>query len=103
MYNVHKTHYNTSSIPDFFTDKGYKTLTHSTICTSTTSATGIELAGYGPVVDDGYAIRYIKNAESFTFNVVSKSTNYTNLQNLCNYIKQSLEEMNELLKSNSIL
>ena len=87
--NIHK-------LPEIFTDKAYKTLVHSVVCTSTTSDYGIELAGYGPVVDDGYGIRYFKRADSICFNITARKDNQDNLEKIIKYIEESLIEISRL-------
>lgn len=99
MYHLKGQGLGMESVPDLFTDKGYNILTHSTICTSTTSAYGVELVGYGPVVDDGFAIRYLKNGNSLTFNMVSKADMKEQLDKLVMYIQESLFEMADLMKN----
>ena len=58
-----------NKIPEIFTDKGFQALTNSIVCTSTTSSYGVALAGYGPIVDDGYGIRYFTRDNNICFNI----------------------------------
>lgn len=90
-------HIGINRLPEIFTDKGYKTLTHNIICTSTTSEYGVELAGYGPVVEDGYGIRYFNRVDSICFNITSRTKNSANLDLMIKYINQALIEMGELM------
>jgi len=87
------------TLPEIFTDKGYQTLNHSVVCTSTTSDYGVELAGYGPIVDDGYGIRYFKRNDSICFNMTSRSAMQDKLELMQLYIEQSLLEMADLMRS----
>lgn len=80
-------------LPEIFTDKGYQTLTHNIICSSTTSEYGVEIAGYGPVVEDGYGIRYFNRGDSIFFNITSRTENKENLDLLVKYIEESFIEM----------
>ncbi len=86
------------TLPEIFTDKGYQTLNHSVVCTSTTSDYGVELAGYGPIVDDGYGIRYFKRNDSICFNMTSRSDMQDKLELMQFYIEQSLQEMADLMR-----
>ena len=86
-------------IPEIFRDKGYKILTHSTICTSTTSPYGLELGGWGPVVEDGFGIRYINDKDAIRFNMTSRKYLEKDLEKLVKYVKESLIEMAELMKN----
>ncbi|QFU25294.1 choline/carnitine O-acyltransferase [Shewanella eurypsychrophilus] len=88
-----------TELPEIFTDKGYQTLNHSVVCTSTTSDYGVELAGYGPIVDDGYGIRYFKRSDSICFNMTSRSAMQDKLELMQGYIEQSLLEMADLMRS----
>ncbi len=97
MYTLYGEALNMDVLPALFEDKGYKMMTHSTICTSTTSTYGVDLVGYGPVVEDGFAIRYLKGEHAFTFNMVSRSALESDLNKLAAYIGQSLEEMSALM------
>jgi carnitine O-acetyltransferase len=84
-------------LPKLFTDKGYQALTHSVVCTSTTSDYGVELAGYGPIVEDGYGIRYFNRNNSICFNMTSRSAMKDKLELMQFYIEQSLLEMADLM------
>ena len=86
------------SLPDVFTDKGYQILNHSVVCSSTTSDYGIDLAGYGPIVDDGYGIRYFQRDDSICFNMTSRTEMQDNLDKMYIYIEQSLHEMADLMQ-----
>ena len=88
-----------ASLPEIFTDKGYQTLLHTVVCTSTTSEYGLELAGYGPVVEDGYGIRYFTREDSLCFNLTSRTDIGDNLDLMVQYIESSLIEMGELMRS----
>jgi len=83
--------------PEIFNSKALKILTHNKICTSTTSDYGVELAGYGPIVADGYGIRYFNREECIDFNITSRTENQENLQRLLLSIQQSLSEMASLM------
>jgi len=87
-----------AALPEIFTDIGYQALTHSVVCTSTTSDYGVELAGYGPIVDDGYGIRYFKRNDAICFNMTSRSVMQDKLKQMHIYIEQSLLEMADLMR-----
>jgi carnitine O-acetyltransferase len=86
-----------STEPEIFTDAGYQRLINSVVCTSTTSEYGVELAGYGPIVDDGYGIRYFIRKDEICFNLTSRTALKDKLDRLCIYIQESLLEMAELM------
>ncbi len=85
------------TLPEIFTDKGYRALTESVVCTSTTSEYGVELAGYGPIVDHGYGIRYFTRNDDIRFNMTSRTAISDNLDKMHRYVEESLLEMAELM------
>ena len=97
-FNIEGKEFKIRHLPQIFTDKAYKTLTHNIICTSTTSEYGVELAGYGPVVEDGYGIRYFNRAESICFNITSRTASTEKLDLLVNCIEESLLEIASLMQ-----
>lgn len=99
MYEYFGSGIGINALPEIFTDKSYKILTHSTVCTSTSSPKGLKLAGYGPVVDDGFGVRYLKEKEFLTFNITSRNHMEDRLEMFVSYIEESLIEMAELMKS----
>ncbi len=88
-----------NALPELFNDDGYLALTNSVVCTSTTSEYGVELAGYGPIVDSGYGIRYFIRNDSICFNMTARTKILANLEAMRCYIEQSLLEMAELMKA----
>lgn len=92
-FNQQGKQLNINTMPALFSDKGYQTLTHNIICTSTTTDYGVEIAGYGPVVEDGYGIRYFNRADSICFNITSRRQNQDNLDLMVQYIEHALTEM----------
>ncbi|MEH6452069.1 MAG: choline/carnitine O-acyltransferase, partial [Psychromonas sp.] len=98
-YKVAGTELGIHTLPQIFTDKGYQNLTNSIVCTSTTSDYGVNLAGYGPIVEDGYGIRYFTCNDSIRFNMTSRTAMKEKLDKMQTYIEQSLLEMAELMRS----
>ena len=86
-----------AALPEIFTDKGYQNLLNTVVCSSTTSEYGVELAGYGPVVEKGYGIRYFTRADSIGFNITSRTDNKDNLDLMVKYIGESFREMGVLM------
>ncbi|WP_413283541.1 choline/carnitine O-acyltransferase [Vibrio sp. MA40-2] len=87
------------TLPTLFSDKGYQALTESVVCTSTTSEYGVELAGYGPIVDHGFGIRYFVRDNSICFNMTSRTKLRADLDKMTLYIEQALLEMAEIMAS----
>lgn len=88
-----------AALPGLFNHDGYLALTNSVVCTSTTSEYGVELAGYGPIVDNGYGIRYFIRNDSICFNMTARTGIQANLEAMHFYIEQSLLEMAELMNA----
>ena len=97
MYDRHGKELGITEVPALFRHFSYRTLTYSTICTSTTSSYGIELAGWGPVVEDGFAIRYLNDHDQITFNMASRKYKEADLDLLVEYIRDSLTKLSELM------
>ncbi|TXR55009.1 choline/carnitine O-acyltransferase [Reinekea thalattae] len=91
------------ALPELFSDSAYQLLTQSVVCTSTTSEYGVDLAGYGPIVDDGFGIRYFTKQDSIRFNMTSRMKMKDQLAKMQHYIEESLLEMAELMKSQTDL
>ena len=88
------------ALPELFSSQVYKALTESVVCTSTTSEYGVDLAGYGPIVDEGYGIRYFIRGDSICFNMTSRTALKGNLEKMNSYIEQSLLEMASIMSLN---
>lgn len=97
-YNIAGNELGIKQLPTIFTDRGFQALTHSVVCTSTTAKYGVELAGYGPIVDDGYGIRYFTRNNRIRFNMTSRTKMQSELEKMHFYIRESLQEMAELMR-----
>jgi hypothetical protein len=64
LFNLAKK---SGKIPAIFTDKGYSTLNHNILSTSTLSHEAIDGGGFGPVVGDGYGIGYDATSNKVRF------------------------------------
>lgn len=97
-YKMAKEKLGLTELPELFSDDGYLALTNSVVCTSTTSEYGVELAGYGPIVQNGYGIRYFIRNDSICFNMTARTKMQANLESMHFYIEQSLLEMAEVMR-----
>ncbi|WP_161158589.1 choline/carnitine O-acyltransferase [Vibrio eleionomae] len=85
--------------PALFSTPAYKTLMHTVICTSTTSDYGVELAGYGPVVEDGYGLRYFKHADQLVFISTCHYKTANQMRRYLNHLEKTLNDMLEMLET----
>ena len=83
--------------PELFQCPAYQKLMHTIICTSTTSYYGVLLAGYGPVVDGGYGLRYFKRANELTFIATCQTKTYPQMERYLRTLEQTLHDMYRLL------
>ena len=84
-------------IPAIFQDKAYKLLGESPICTSSlATGMGIDLFCFGQVIDHGYGIGYIINADSITVNITSK---YQQTGKYISLLRESLQDLATVMKS----
>ena len=58
------------------------------------------MAGYGPVVDDGFGIRYVTKNDFIMFCLSSKSKNKEQLEAISKCLNESLLEIFSLLETN---
>ncbi|MCP4402465.1 MAG: choline/carnitine O-acyltransferase, partial [bacterium] len=58
-----------------------------------------KLGAFGPVVEDGFGIRYITEKESIFFNITSWASMEDDLQQFVSHLRQSLSEMVALFKN----
>jgi len=99
MYKLFGKDLNINSMPEIFTDTGWATITHDTFSTSTSDAAGLAMAGYGPVVDDGFGIRYVTKNDFIMFCLSSRSKNKDQLKAISKCLNESLLEISSLLKN----
>lgn len=79
--------------PGIFLDRGWKLLNHNRVSTSTTSSLGLVLAGYAPVVSDGFGLRYMTKPESINFNITARSGHVSQLDRMVQELECALLEI----------
>ncbi len=99
MYRRHGEELGIKELPEIFTDPVWTGMCHDTFSTSTSDPVGLALAGYGPVVDDGFAVRYVTKDEAIFFTMSSRKANGDKLDQLYSYIEDALVELERVLKS----
>ncbi|OPL08719.1 MAG: hypothetical protein AVO33_09065 [delta proteobacterium ML8_F1] len=75
LRTMHERYRPDTPLPPVFQSPGYLKLTTSYFSTSTSSSKGMLYAGYGPLIDDGYAARYLIFSDRLTFVLSAKKGN----------------------------
>ena len=88
------------SPPKLFCDAGWPTLTRAVFSTSTTRSLGVKLVGFGPVVDNGFGIRYGRESDHLIFCLTSRSDLSADLHRFCPILEQALMDMAGLFEEN---
>ncbi len=99
MYHMHKDDLGIEEMPEIFTDTAWTRMCHDTFSTSTSDPTGLALAGYGPVVDDGFGVRYVTKNDTINFTMSSRTANTEKLEQLYVYVQEALQEMERVLST----
>ena len=98
LYKIHTINFPNQITPGIFNTQSYKKITENCISTSTSNSSGIIYAGYGPVVNDGYAVRYLIYNDQIHFVLSSKKLNESNLKHFKANLITSLNELHSILK-----
>ncbi len=99
IYDMYGKEIGVDSLPAIFEDPGLKKLTHSTLGTSTSDPRGMFLAGYGPMVDDGFGVRYVIKNDRLNFNLSSRLAQKERLEVFVGELVDTLNDMSELLEN----
>lgn len=83
--------------PALFRDVGWSTLTRAVFSTSTTRSVGVKIVGFGPVVDNGFGIRYGREADHLVFCLTSRTDMAADLDRFSTILQQALVDMAGLL------
>jgi carnitine O-acetyltransferase len=93
LYEVWKENSKDGKMPDIFQSPGWLHFTQNEITTSTTLPTGLKAAGYGPVEEKGFAVRYLRYPHSLRFSFSSRCSEEVRLKIFIENMFSSLEEM----------
>ncbi len=99
MYRRHGQELGIEKLPEIFTDPVWTGMCHDTFSTSTSDPVGLALAGYGPVVDDGFAVRYVTKNGAIFFTMSCRKANEDKLNQLHLFVQDALVELGQVLKS----
>lgn len=98
LMKMHEQHFPGEALPDLFLSPGYKSITRNFFSTSTSNPLGLMHAGYGPVIKDGYALRYLIYGDELHFLLSSMSHNAGTLVKLKENLAEALKEMASILE-----
>ena len=80
-------------LPELFSSPGYHEITTNHFSTSTSSSFGMHYAGYGPLIKDGFAVRYLVYKDRLHFVLSSQEHRADSLILLKDALEKSLKEM----------
>jgi len=83
--------------PEIFRSAGYRTLCYNRLSTSTSGYSGLSLCGFGPVVEDGFGIRYLTRSDQLNLCVSCRSLRSKEHELFYRYIEESFLEMADLM------
>ncbi|XP_015588325.1 choline O-acetyltransferase [Cephus cinctus] len=87
-------------VPDIFADEAYKIVNHFALSTSQVTTRNDVIAGYGPVVPDGYGCAYNLRKNGFIFSVSAfHSDGCTNAMRFAQTLEHSMQAMAAMLKN----
>jgi len=81
------------SLPKIYSSPGYTTITANYFSTSTSSSFGMRYAGYGPLIKDGFAVRYLVYKDRLHFVLSCQKHRADSLILLKASLEKSLKEM----------
>ena len=89
----HETLFPLKPLPKIFSSPGYTAMTANYFSTSTSSSFGMRYAGYGPLVKDGFAVRYLVYKDRLHFVLSCQKHRADSLILLKASLAKSLKEM----------
>ncbi len=98
MYYLFGKELGISGLPSLFRSPGYIRLCHNTVSTSTSGHAGLSLCGFGPVVNDGFGVRYLTKPDQLNINLSSRAVMEEKLDKFTAYLEESYLEMADLME-----
>jgi carnitine O-acetyltransferase len=86
------------ALPSLFLSPGWQVLLRNVLSTSTSAPKGLELAGFGPVVDEGFGVRYLVLSEELHFCLSSRVHLGASLERFREELIRGYREMRHLLE-----
>ena len=85
------------NLPSIYMSPAWMALQDIAISTSTTSGEGIESAGYGPVQEDGLAVRYLQRPDHLILSVTGFSSFESARKDFIEQLPAALRDMEQIL------
>ncbi len=86
------------ALPSLFLSPGWHVLVRNVLSTSTSAPKGLQLAGFGPVVEEGFGVRYLVFPEKIHFCLSSRVHLEGSLERFRKELLRGYREMRELLE-----
>lgn len=99
LMKMHEKYFPGKELPKIFFSPSYKSITRNFLSTSTSNPIGLIFAGYGPAINEGYALRYLIYKDELHFVLSSMAHNKDLLLKLKENLEKSLIEMAAMLES----
>jgi len=96
LKKIHEQLFPVEPLPEIFASPGYRAITTDYFSTSTSSSVGMRYAGYGPSVNDGFAVRYLIFKDRLHFVLSCHKHRADLLMPLKNSLEQALREMGRM-------
>jgi len=93
LKKVHEKLFPLKPLPELFSSPGYCEITTDHFSTSTSSSFGMRYAGYGPLIKDGFAVRYLVYNDRLHFVLSCQKHRADSLILLKASLEKSLKEM----------
>jgi len=93
LKKAHEKLFPLKMLPKIFSSPGYKAITTDYFSTSTSSSLGMRYAGYGPLIKDGFAVRYLVYKDRLHFVLSCQKHRADSLILLKASLEKSLKEM----------
>jgi len=93
LLKTHEKLFPLKPLPKIFSSPGYKAITTDYFSTSTSSSFGMRYAGYGPLIKDGFAVRYLVYKDRLHFVLSCQKHRADSLILLKASLEKSLKEM----------
>jgi len=99
LKKMHEKYFPGENLPEIFFSPSYREICSNFFSTSTSNPKGLLHAGYGPVINDGYGLRYLIYEDKLHFVLSSKVLNTEKLLKLKESLEESLIEIAYILES----
>ncbi len=89
-------------MPEIFLSPGWQILSRNVLSTSTSSSKGLKLAGFGPVVEEGFGVRYLVFPGALHFCLSGRIHTEKELRKFAEELPKAFEDMRQVLAQNPL-